>query len=81
MDYGPTGSSLSGDSPGKNIEMCCCALLQGIFLTQGLNQNLLYLLQWHAGSLLLPLQVMMYIGTTPIKIVWRVLKKLKLGLP
>ena len=31
--------------------MGCCALLQGIFLTQGLNPCLLYLLHWQASSL------------------------------
>ena len=31
--------------------MGCHALLQGIFPTQGLNQNLLYLLRWQLGSL------------------------------
>ena len=30
-----TGSSVRGDSPGKNTGVCCHALLQGIFLTQG----------------------------------------------
>ena len=34
------GSSVHGDSPGKNTGMGCHALLQGIFLTQGLNQGL-----------------------------------------
>ena len=34
---------------GKNTGMGCHALLQGIFLTQGLNPHLLYLLQWQAG--------------------------------
>ena len=29
----------------------CCALLQGIFPTQGLNLHLLSLLHWHANSL------------------------------
>ena len=29
----------------------CCALLQGIFLTQGLNLHLWRLLHWQAGSL------------------------------
>ena len=29
------------DSPGKNTGVGCCALLQGIFLTQGLNLYLL----------------------------------------
>ena len=32
------------DSPGKNIEMGCHALLQGIFPTQGWNMHLLRLL-------------------------------------
>ena len=32
------------DSPGKNTGVCCHALLQGIFPTQGLNPNLLCLL-------------------------------------
>ena len=41
------------DSPGKNTEVDCHALLQGIFLTQGLNSSLLQLLHWQAGSLLL----------------------------
>ena len=32
-----TSSSVQGDSPGKNTGVGCCALLQGIFLTQGSN--------------------------------------------
>ena len=31
MDYSPSGSSVHGDSPGKNIVMGYHALLQGIF--------------------------------------------------
>ena len=34
------GSSVCGDSPGKNTGMSCHALLQGIFPTQGLNPGL-----------------------------------------
>ena len=55
MDYSPPGSSVHADSPGKNTEVGCHALLQGIFLTQGLNPGLphcrqiLYLLS-HQGS-------------------------------
>ena len=30
-------ASLSMDSPGKNTRVGCCALFQGIFLTQGLS--------------------------------------------
>ena len=40
MDYSPPGSSVHGDSPGKNIGGGCHAHLQGIFLTQGLNPGL-----------------------------------------
>ena len=37
MDYSPSGSSVHEISPGKNTRAGCCFLLQGIFLTQGLN--------------------------------------------
>ena len=40
-----------GDSPGKYTRVGCCALLQGISPTQGLNPCLLHLLHWHVGSL------------------------------
>ena len=36
------------DPPGKNSGMGCHALLQGIFLTQGLNPPLVCLLHWQA---------------------------------
>ena len=39
-DCSPPGSSVDGDSPGKNARVACHALLQGIFLTQGLNPGL-----------------------------------------
>ena len=42
MDCSPQGSSVHGDSPGKNSGMGCNALLQGIFSTQGLNPVLLH---------------------------------------
>ena len=51
MDCSPPSSSMHGDSPGKNTEADCYALLQGIFLTQGWNQHLLSLLNWQVGSL------------------------------
>ena len=35
MDCIPPGSSVRGDSPGKSTGVCCRALLQGIFPTQG----------------------------------------------
>ena len=43
MDGSPPGSSVHGDSPGKNTGVGCHALLpQGIFPTQGLNPGLQY---------------------------------------
>ena len=39
------------DSPGKSTGVDYFALLQGIFLTQGLNPHLLSVLRWQAGSL------------------------------
>ena len=40
MDSSPPGSSVHGDSPGKNPAVGCHALLQGIFPTQGQNPGL-----------------------------------------
>ena len=40
MDCSPPGSSVHGDSPGKNTGVGCHALLQGIFLTQESNWGL-----------------------------------------
>ena len=42
MDYSLPGSSVHGDSPGKNAQVGCHALLQGSFPTQGLNPGLLH---------------------------------------
>ena len=49
------GSSVHGDSPGKNTGVGCHALLQGICPTQGSNLSLLHwqadsLSLWHLGS-------------------------------
>ena len=41
MDCSPHHTPLSMGSPGKNTGVGCYFLLQGIFLTQGLNQCLL----------------------------------------
>ena len=49
MEWTLPGSSVHGDSPGKNIGVGCHALLQGLFPTQGLNPGLLHL---QAGYLL-----------------------------
>ena len=40
MDCRPPGTSVHGDSPGKNTGVGCHTLLQGIFPTQGLNPGL-----------------------------------------
>ena len=40
LDCSPPGSSVHGDSPGKNTGVGCHALLQGIFPTQGSNPGL-----------------------------------------
>ena len=45
----PTRLLRAWDSPGKNTEVGCHFLLQGIFPTQGSNPGLLH---WQAGSLL-----------------------------
>ena len=51
MHCSPPGFSVLGDSPGKNTEVSCLALLQGIFPAQGSNLCLLRLVHWQAGSL------------------------------
>ena len=40
MDRSPSGSSVHGDSPGKNTGVGCHALLRGIFPNQGLKPGL-----------------------------------------
>ena len=42
MDCSPLGSSIHGDSPGKNTGVSYHALLQGIFPTEGSNPGLLH---------------------------------------
>ena len=49
MNYGPPGSSVRGDSPGKRTGVGCHALLQGIFPTQGSNPHFLHLLHRAGG--------------------------------
>ena len=50
MDCSPPGLCL-WVFPGKNPGVDCHFLLQGIFLTQGLNPNPLHLLRWQVDSL------------------------------
>ena len=51
MDDSLPGLLCPWDSPGKNTGVGRCALLQGIFLTQGSNLRLLHPLHWQVGSL------------------------------
>ena len=51
MNRSLPGSSLHGDSPGKNTGVDCYALLQGIFLTQGSNLCLFHLPSMAGGFL------------------------------
>ena len=49
--WDPTRLLCPWDSPAKNTGVDCYALLQGIFLTQGLNSCLLHLLHWQVRFL------------------------------
>ena len=61
MDCSPPGSSVHGDSPGKNTRVGCHALLQRIFPIQ--RSKSLILLHWQVGSLpLLPPEKPNYIA-------------------
>ena len=52
MDDSLPGSSVHGDSPGKNTGVGCHSLLQGIFPTQGLNPGLSIVRGLHIKSIL-----------------------------
>ena len=56
MDCSPPGSTVHGDSTGKNTGVGCHVLLQGVFLTQGLNPHCRWILYHliHEGGHLLP---------------------------
>ena len=51
MDCSPPGSSVHGILQARILGVGYHFLLQGFFLTQGLNPCLFSLLQWQAGSL------------------------------
>ena len=51
VDCSPPGSSVHGDSPGRNTGVNCHFLIQGIFLTEDQNPCPLLLLLWQVGSL------------------------------
>ena len=62
----PPGSSVHGDSPGKDTGMGCHGLLQGIFPTQGLNPGLLHrrqILFWATREALYKLYILSIIST------------------
>ena len=83
MDYSPPSSSLHGDSSGKNTEVDCHGLLQGIFPTQRLNRSL-PLCRWilyhlnHKGSSNV-MTIMMTVGV--LKVAFIQLKKFFLSIP
>ena len=55
--------------PVKSTGVGCCALLQGIVSTQGLNPHLLHLLRWEVGSL--PVAPLGKPGTTALSCISR----------
>ena len=64
MDCGPPGSSVHGDSPGKNTGVGCHALLPGDLPNTGIKLTSLCPLHWQAGSLpLAPPGKPIYIST------------------
>ena len=72
MDHSPPGSSVHGDSPGKNTEVSCHALLQGIFPTQASNPGLLYCRQilYHLNHLESPTLLQLsngFLTSTPLQ--------------
>ena len=78
INCSPPGSSVHGNSPGKNTGVGCHALLQGIFPTQGSNVGLLHCRQIlyqlsYQGSLrdaLLTSKVFDILITTAIWFLW-----------
>ena len=63
----PPGSSVHGIFPDKNPGVGCHALLQGVFLNQGLNLGLPRLLHWQADSLPLVPPVKPVVGIKPMR--------------
>ena len=49
MNCSLPGSSVHGDSPGKNTRVGCHFLFQGTFPTHGLNPQVLHLWHWQMG--------------------------------
>ena len=67
MDCSPPGSSVHGDSPGRNTGMGCHVLLWRIFPTQGSNPGLLHCRQIlyhlsHQRSLILLIFCACFVG-------------------
>ena len=65
MDCSSPGSPFHGILQARMLEWLAIFLLQRVFLTQGSNPNLLYLLHWQAGSLALVPLGMVVIPLTP----------------
>ena len=62
VDCSPPGSSVQGDSPGKNTGVGCLVLLQGIFPTPGSNPGLLHCrwILYHLSHLESPFGLYLY---------------------
>ena len=73
VDCSLPGSSVHGDSSGKNVGVGCHFLLQGIFLTQALN---LGLLSWHMDVLSLAMKKAFLAFEVPTNTVLSALKAL-----
>ena len=76
LDCSPPGSSVHGDSPGKNTGVGCRSLPQGIFPTQGSNLGLLCLLHcrqvlYHSSHLGSPYHHHGTVSTIYLAFVWR----------
>jgi len=68
LDCSPPGSSVHRILQARTL-VGCHALLQGIFLTQGLNPCLLYLLHLRMGSLPLAIPGKSWVSLTHLKMV------------
>ena len=86
MNCNLLGSSVHGDSPGKNTRVGCHALLQGIFPTQGWNPGLPHCRQilYQLGCILIKILVPYLTCCSAAKLcltLWELMDCSTLGLP
>ena len=79
MDCSPAGSSVHGDSPGKNTGVGCHSLLQGLFPTHELNLDLTV---WATGEDLIARNhspkshtccLLLYLFRTVLRVIWEII--------